>query len=332
MKKLLALLVALAIILPTAVGCGTTKAAIKTGLAVIISVSSSKDAGDADGQVQVNSTVIGLTVAANGKIERCTIDMVQTKINFSKEGKLTTALDTKVQTKQELGAAYGMGKASSIKKEWNEQANAFAAYVVGKTVSEVKGIAVSSEGVPTGTDLKSSVTIHVTDFIKGIEKAAASAKDSGAKAGDTLGLGISTTINKSKDAGDADGVGQAYSYYTATTYDATGKITSCIIDASVTDVKFDKTGKITTDLKVAPQTKNELGTAYGMGKVSTIKKEWNEQAASFAAYVLGKTVDQVKGIAMTADGKATIAELTSSVTIHVSDFIKIIEKSKANAK
>ena len=31
---------------------------------------------------------------------------------------------------------------SGIGKEWNEQANAFAEYIVGKTVDEVKGIAV----------------------------------------------------------------------------------------------------------------------------------------------------------------------------------------------
>ncbi len=333
-KKVLALLVGAVAVLALAAGCGQApKPAVKTGLAVILSVSDSKDAaGTTDGLAQINSTVVAVTVGANGKIEKCKIDSVQTKINFSSLGKLTTPATTEVKSKQELGAAYGLGKASGIKKEWNEQANAFAAYVVGKTVAEVKGIAVDASGVPNGADLKASVTIHIADFVKGIEKAVANAKDMGAKSGDTLGLGVSASMSKSKDVSDtADGVAEAYNYYTATTFDASGKITSCVIDASVTDVKFDKTGKITIDLKAAPQTKNELGTAYGMGKVSTIKKEWNEQAASFASYVTGKTVDQVKGIAMDSTGKATSADIKASVTVHVSDFINIIVKAKANA-
>jgi hypothetical protein len=39
-----------------------------------------------------------------------------------------------------LGDGYGMRSASKIGKEWNEQANAFAAYVIGKTVDEVKAL------------------------------------------------------------------------------------------------------------------------------------------------------------------------------------------------
>ena len=335
MKKVLALLVGAAAVLTLAAGCGqATKPAVKTGLAIVLSDASSKDAtATADGLAQIDAMVIAVTVDQNGKIERCEIDSVQTKINFSNAGKLTTPATTEVKTKQELGAAYGLGKASGIKKEWNEQANSFAAYVVGKTLSEVKGIAVDTAGIPTGADLKASVTIHVKDFISGIEKAVASAKDMGAKSGDTLGLGISASMSKSKDVSDAaDGVAEAYNYYTATTFDATGKITGCVIDASVSDIKFDKSGKITTDLKAALQTKNELGTAYGMGKVSTIKKEWNEQAAAFAKYVTGKTSEQVKGIAMDSTGKATSTDITASVTVHVSDFINIIVKAKANAQ
>jgi hypothetical protein len=66
-------------------------------------------------------------------ITSCIIDASQTNINFSKEGKITSDINAEFQTKNELGDAYGMKKASSIGKEWNEQANAFAQYVVGKT-------------------------------------------------------------------------------------------------------------------------------------------------------------------------------------------------------
>mgnify|MGYP001211641779 CR=1 FL=1 len=308
--------------------------ALKTGLAVVTSISNSKDAGEKEGVAQVDSTVVAVTVDAAGKITNCKIDAAQTKINFSAAGKITTPLDTVFKTKQELKDEYGMKKASKIQKEWYEQADAFAAYVTGKTLEEVKGIALNESGAPADAELASSVTIHVNDFIAAIEKAVSNAQDLGAKAGDKLGLAVETTISNSADAtAEKDGVAQAYSMYTATTFGADGRITSCILDASQSNVNFNTSGKITTDLKAANlQTKNELGEAYGMKKASNIKKEWNEQAAAFAEYVKGKTADEVKGIALNEEGKTTEAELTSSVTIHVTDFLTIIDKAAKNAQ
>ena len=60
--------------------------------------------------------------------------------------------------------------ASSIQKEWNEQAEAFAQWCIGKTVDEVKNIPLK-DGVPNTIDLVTSVTIHVTDFVTAVEKA-----------------------------------------------------------------------------------------------------------------------------------------------------------------
>ena len=93
-----------------------------------------------DGLAQADSTVVAVTVDAAGKITGCKIDGAQTKINFSKEGKITTALNTTFKSKQEMGAEYGLGKASGIKKEWNEQADAFAAYVVGENRQRSEGV------------------------------------------------------------------------------------------------------------------------------------------------------------------------------------------------
>lgn len=343
MKKIIALILSLvlSIVMLTACGQGsnqtppqgTTKGALKTGLAVVTSVAKSTDAGEKDGLAQTDSTVVAVTVDADGRIAACKIDAAQTKINFSASGKIVTPLDTVFKTKQELKDDYGMRKASGIKKEWNEQADAFAAYVTGKTLAEVKGIALDEAGAPTAAELTSSVTVHVTDLIEAIEKAVNNAQDLGAKAGDKLGLGIVTTMDKSTDASaDKDGLAQAYSMYTATTFGADGKITSSIIDASQSNVNFNASGKLTTDVKTAEvKTKNELGDVYGMRKASGIKKEWNEQAASFAAYVTGKTASEVKGISL-KEGVPADAELASSVTVHVTDFITVIEKASQNAK
>lgn len=343
MKKKLVLLLVLAMVMLAFAACGggttetpeeETPAAdvVKTGLAVITSTAKSVDAGDENGVAQVDSTVVALMVDDSGTIVNCAIDSAQTMIEFSKEGKIITPLDSVFSAKQELGKEYGMGEVSTIGKEWNEQATALSNYVIGKTVEEVKGIAVNEEGNPTDEDLASSVTIKIGGYIDAIEKAASNARDLGASLNDKLGLGVVTTIAKSADAGEEDGVAQAYTYYTATTFNAEGVITGSIIDASQTDVNFSKEGKITSDIMDSYKTKNELGDAYGMKKASSIGKEWNEQADSFAKYVGGKNLDEVKGIAVNEEGVPEEEDLTSSVTIHVGDFMTILEKAYNMAK
>lgn len=362
MKRFLSILLVLVMILGISVGCSQKPAeqpkepagqekeepkneekeepkepvagGVKTGIAVITSAGKSKDAAaDAEGNAQTDSVVVAVLVDADGKIVKAKIDTAQTKIAFNNEGKVTTDLATVFASKQDLGAEYGMAKASKIGKEWNEQANVFADYVVGKTVEEIKGFALDEESHLTDADITASVTIKVGGYIDAIAKAVENAKEVGAQATDTLGLGVETTIGKSKDAAaDADGVAQAYTHYVATTFDASGKITSCVIDASQSNVNFDATGKITSDLNGPFKTKFELGDDYGMKKASKIGKEWYEQANAFAEYVVGKTAEEVKGIALDETGHAAEEDLKASVTVTITDFQSMIEKAKANAK
>lgn len=349
MKKITSIVMSLVICMLLFAGCGSnkntntnnnngttppagTEDTVKTGLGIVTSVASSTDAGEKDGLAEVDSIIAAVTVDKDGKIVKCVLDAAQTKINFSKEGKILTDLNSTIKTKQELKEEYGMKKASKIGKEWYEQANAFAEYVIGKTAAEVKGIAVTGEGKAADQDLSSSVTVHVGDFINAVVKAVGNAQDFGAKSGDKLGLGVNTSISDSKDAGDQDGLAQAYSYYTATTFDASGKITSCVIDSTQGKVNFSKDGKVTSDIKAEVQTKNELGENYGMKKASKIGKEWNEEAAAFGKYVIGKTVDEVKGIAVSDQGVPSGADLNTSVTIHISSFQDIIAAASNNAK
>jgi len=305
---------------------------LKTGLAVITTLKSSKSASaDAEGTAQVDSFVAAVLVDANGKIVDCKIDAAQTKINFNAQGQITTPLDTVVKTKQELGTDYGMKDRSGIGKEWNEQADFFANYVIGKTADEVKGIAVNEQGYPTDADLTAGVTVHITDFIEGVAKAVANAKELGAKAGDKLGLGVYTEISKSKNASaGAEGQAQAYTYYAAATFDKDGKITSAILDASQGNVNFDANGNITSDLNAEVQTKQELKEAYGMKSKSGIGKEWYEQANAFADYAKGKTAADIKGIAL-SEGKPADADLAASVTVSVGGLQTVIEKAYSNA-
>lgn len=310
-----------------------TVAAEKTGVAIVTGVSKSASAGEEEGKAQTDAMIVAVTVDATGKITNCVIDSAQTVISFSAEGKLTTDPATEFKTKQELGADYGMAKASGIGKEWNEQIDALAAYVTGKTVEEVKGIALTETTAPADADLAASCTISIGGYLDAIVKAVESSVEAGASAGDTLGLGVITNMSKSKDvSADAEGLAQAYSTYAVVTLNADGVITSCVIDASQANVSFDAAGQITSDITAAVATRNELGADYGMAKASGIGKEWNEQAAAFAAYCVGKTMDEVKGIAMDDTGLAADADLLASVTIHIGDFINVVAKAAENAK
>jgi hypothetical protein len=68
-----------------------------------------------------------------------------------------------------------------------------------------------------------------------------------------------------------------------------------------------------------------------MRAASAIGKEWNEQAAAYAEYTVGKTVDEVNGTAV-EEGRATDADLAASVSVHITDFNTAITKAVASAQ
>ena len=358
MKRLPAIALSLALSLGLLAGCGTTAVvavpaptpsavpteapaaqpsspvdassgeAVKTGLALITSVGSSTSASaEGDGLAQADITLVAVTVGEDGVIDDCVIDAIQSKVNFDASGQLITDLSTPVASKNERGDDYGMRKASSIGKEWNEQAQAIADYVTGKTIDQVTGIAVTEDGKAGDADLASSVTMSIGGYLEGIQQAVANAQHLGASKGDTLVLTSTTSLTDSKDAtAEEDGLAQAYATVGAITMNG-DTITSMVIDAVQANVNFDTAGQITTDLTAAQPSKNQLGDDYGMRKASSIGKEWYEQAAGFAAYVTGKTPAEVSGIAVTEDGKAADADLAASVTISIGAFQTLVDKA-----
>ena len=108
-----------------------------------------------------------------------------------------------------------------------------------------------------------------------------------------------------------------------------GVITSCYIDSLQAKVAFGTDGAIKTDLTAAVQTKNQLGEKYGMVAWGGATAEWNQQAASFSAYVTGKTAAEVAGIAVNEATKPTDADLATSVTIAIGGFQALIAKALA---
>ena len=142
------------------------------------------------------------------------------------------------------------------------------------------------------------------------------------------GLALVTGISDSKSAtAEENGEGKYDVTMVAVLVDDNGVIQDCIIDGIAASVMFDASGAITSDLTAAPQTKNELGENYGMVAWGGAIAEWDEQAASFAEYVTGKTAAEVAGIAVNEKTAPTEADLASSVTIAIGGFQGLIAKA-----
>ena len=300
----------------TSTGSATATGGLKTGMAVVSSVKTSDADADADGNGQVDSTVAAVLVDSEGKIVDCKIDVAQNKVAVKADGSFDIDGVT-FQSKQQQKEDYGMKKASAIGKEWYEQADAFAKYVVGKTADEVKGIAIDtaegSHGGPADADIAASCTIGVGDMIEAITQAVANAQDLGAKAGDTLGLGVVSQMDGSSAIpadNEGEGLAQVDTNYAAVTYGTDGKVSSAVVDSTQAAFNTTEEGVVTakTEDVVSKQAQKD---AYGMKSASAIGKEWYEQANAYAAYLNGKTADEIKGI------ETGNADLAASCTMSV---------------
>ena len=321
MKKILALTLMILLVI-SMVACGNGNQnndaepeALKLGLGVVADASSSK--------LELNVSYAAVLVDKDGKIVDCYIDAVSVT---AKNNDGVLELPSEILTKGEKGDAYNMKVASGIGKEWYEQVNALEDYCTGKTVAEVKGIAIGEDGKPTDDTVKSFATMAIADLVEAVEKACDNAKDLGSKTGDTLKVASQSSASSSKNA--EEGVEGSFVVSTdicALTVDKDGKVTASVIDAVEPKAAFDAAGAITpaTDLR----TKGEKGADYGMKAYSGIGKEWNEQIEGFCAYLKGKTSSEISGIAMGEDGKTTDTDLLATATMAVSHFKALVEKT-----
>lgn len=354
MKKLLSILLILIFTLTILAGCSSNGATsiAKMGIGHITSIKSSKDLGtDKDGKDvlplgQVDTVIVAAAFDKDGKVVKVTIDNAQTKVEFNKDLTLKSDPKAEYKTKVELKDGYGMVKASSIKKEWYQQADELGKWMIGKTVDQIKGMKTKKRddahpAVPDVPELTSLVTVTVQDYIAALEEAYKNAVE--VKGAEKLGLGHNIDIGSSKSLGkDKDGkevlpLAQVDTVMAATAFDKDGKVAGTLIDTAQTKVQFDNKGKVTTDKSGEFKTKVELKDGYGMIKASSIKKEWYQQADALGKWMVGKTIDQIKGMKTKKKDDAhpavpDVPELTSSVTISVNHYVDAVAESYANAK
>jgi predicted ATPase len=302
--------------------------AMKTGLSVTVSLkdSNSADAENA-GNAKYDVTVVAVSVDESGVIESCLIDSIPATVSFDTTGAITSDLTAEILTKNELGENYGMKLYGGAKYEWNEQAAALADYAEGKTLEELKNGAVDETGMAKDADLASTATIYLGGYVAAIEDAVNQAQYLGAQKGDELRMATISSVGSSAAAdAEKDGTAQMDTDITVLTMNE-GVITSCYIDSVQAKVNFNTAGEVTSDLSAPVQTKNQLGENYGMKLYGGSAYEWNEQAAAFAGYVTGKTLEEVLGIAVNESTVLTDADIASTVTIAVGGFQGVIEKA-----
>ena len=362
MKKLFAILLCAALML-TVVACAPatntpaettgsteptkTEATYKLGMGIVVNTDSSKT-----GNAQVDATVATVVTDADGKIVLCRIDVAQNKMNVA-DGVVDTAATFK--TKMELGKDYGMeGKVDNdgngVMKEWDEQAKAFEAYVVGKTAAEVNSIELQeANGHQIAVDsalLDAGCSMQINDFMAAVVKACNDEQGMTFKTAETFTLGVAATTTAAESTAataDADGTVKMYTDFAASVV-VDGKIVASLNDAIQPNIAINTLGEIVSaEFK---GTKRELKEGYNMaaygqsmdwngdGKVL----EWYLQSAEFSKFVVGKTAAEVAAMATKeVEGAGYIisaddALLTAGCTIQITSMKTVVAQSATNAR
>ena len=340
MKKLLVLVVVSLLALASLTGCAAPKT-YKFGTGSYTSVSGRAATAEAAGRVQVTSIYAAVLLDDAGKIVYVDIDAAQNQGTFDAAGAVVAA--AAAPTKTEKGADYGMKGNSAIGKEWFEQMAALEAYFVGKTIAEVKATPVAQKdathpAVPTGEDLKTSVSISIEGYVAAVEKAVANAVEVKGVAKVGVGSVASVSGRAAKDAVAATAttaevaavVGRIQTNVTfvGVALDKDGKVLVSMLDVAQNQGTFDTKGAI---LKAeAAGTKKEKGADYGMVKASAIGKEWFEQAAALEAYFVGKTAADIEATEMDAEGVAVAEDLKTSISVGIDEYLAAYAKAFAN--
>lgn len=183
----------------------------------------------------------------------------------------------------------------------------------------------------TAAPTTAAETTKAPETTKAEETTEAKEENKASEGGYKTGLAVVSSMASSKEPADGkDGNAQVDSVAAAVVVDADGKIVSCYIDTAQNKMGFTAEGKVVK--KDEFQTKKELGEKYGMKAASGIGKEWDEQIQVLEEYVIGKTAEEVAGIAVDDATKPTDVDLVAGVTIKIGDYKKAIVEAAQNAE
>ena len=304
---------------------------------------------------QINATAATVVLDDAGKIVACRIDTIQNKFVAGEDG---VSYDN-LKTKRELGydykmSAFGTSLIGNAKvKEWFEQAEAFEAWVVGKTVAQIKNMKTQVAGdhgyvIANEQDLlDAGCTISIEEFRDAVAKACNDAQGTTFKTSETftLGLAINNGDNGSALAEEGGYTVKMNSDIAATVV-AGGKILASLNDAMQPQVVVDAEGNV-TEASVGKgagiiKTKRELKEDYKMAAFGAPNveggtvKEWYIQSAAFSNHVVGMTKAQVKGMTTTLVNNHYISTdadlLAAGCTMQITGIMDVVAKSMDNAR
>jgi len=157
-----------------------------------------------------------------------------------------------------------------------------------------------------------------------------------AKTTGKTGVGMVISMEGTRGATESSpAVTQSEITVCAASFDKDGKILDVVFDVAEPGVEYDDTGALTTDLSQPVMTKRQLGDDYGMKGVSGIGKEWYQQVDALQEWMIGQQVEEVLGMQTSIQNGyeyADEADLTSSVTISVGQFLEALQAAYDNAE
>lgn len=308
---------------------------------------------------QTNLTIATVVLDEAGKIVACRLDVAQNKYSVSDDEVTFKVLESK----RELLERYNMKGSSAIGKEWYEQAEAFEAWVVGKTGAEVAELLKKDNLVQSGTHwvttdevLKAGCTIDVQDFRDAVVKACNDEQgmtftlEEGTAF--TFGLGVNSE-NDNSSAEDEENYTIKLNVEFAASVIVNGKIVASLNDAyqpvvTVEDgeVVSANVGKVDENYQdVGFMTKRELKEYYMMaiyganadGDGDGRVLEWYDQSAAFSAHVVGMTGAEVAAMTTASNNigyqMSTDTDLVAAgCTIQITGIKTVVAESVTNAR
>ncbi len=347
MKKLLALLLALVMVLSFA-ACAAEEeqpeqpeepsqteepeepvveaATYKVGLGTVVSTASTKE-----GQAQVDATFAAVVTDAEGVIVAIDLDVAQSKCKADEAG-VFSAEGFDARTKTEKGPDYGMAPASPIAAEWDAQMAAFEAWAIGKTIDYVVGVELVEHNghnvAMNEADLYAGCTMDITAFQGAVADSANYTTEFTAEGAIKLGLGVETTCSVAEATEEKAGSIQMYSNYAAVVTDEAGVVLAARLDAIQPKIELALDGTLTPieDLR----SKYTKQGDYGMLPASPIGAEWFTQADAFCAYLVGKDAATIGAIELTESNGHQVAvdeALYAGCTMGIDSYINATVKA-----
>lgn len=154
--------------------------------------------------------------------------------------------------------------------------------------------------------------------------------------GAKTGVGIAISLEGTRGAAESTAArARAEVTVCAAHFAKDGTILEVMFDVAEPGVDFDTDGTLATDLAAEIKTKRQLGDSYGLKGASAIGREWYQQADALQSWMAGRNVEEVLGMNTRTEEEtqyADEADLTSSVTIEIGQFLPALEKAYDNAR